>query len=99
MLRVRQLLVTAHVFRSSPILVILMMEAMCSYETLVLTRVTRRNIPEDCTLHSHRLENLESYMKIQWIFSPTISGLRVLHNESKFLIGVSLCGICPRGCV
>jgi hypothetical protein len=29
--------------------------------TSVLTRATRRNIPEDANLHSHRRENLKSY--------------------------------------
>jgi hypothetical protein len=29
----------------------------------VLTRTTRRNNPEDTILHSHRRENLKSYMK------------------------------------
>jgi hypothetical protein len=38
--------VTANI-PSSPILVTLMMEALLSSETLVLTRVTRHNIPED----------------------------------------------------
>jgi hypothetical protein len=47
---VRRLLVTANVLPSSPIFVTLL-EALTSSDTSVLTRVTRRNVPENIILY------------------------------------------------
>jgi hypothetical protein len=61
---VRRLLVTANVVPSSQIFVSLMMEALSSSETSVLTRAAGRNIPEDAILDSPRRDNLISYMDL-----------------------------------
>jgi hypothetical protein len=74
---VYQLLVTANV-PSSPILVILNMQALSSSETLALTRATWRNIPEDAILHSHRCEILKYYKSYRSL------SLSVVSNDSSY---------------
>jgi hypothetical protein len=56
-------LVTAIVVPSSPILDT-MMESVSPSEMYVPTRATRRHIPEGDMLHSHRRENLKSYIAL-----------------------------------
>jgi hypothetical protein len=60
---VRRLLITVNV-PNSPSIVALMMEAFRSSETSLITRATRRHIPEDDIRHSHRRENLKSYIAL-----------------------------------
>jgi hypothetical protein len=54
-------LVTANAVPNSLILVTLVMVALRSSETSVLTTATQCHIPEDGILHSHLRENLKSY--------------------------------------
>jgi hypothetical protein len=74
--------VASYIVPSSPI-VTLMMEALSSSKTLVLTRATWRNIPEDTILHSLHHENLKSYK--EFLFS-TLRSPSLQQNESLHLL-------------
>jgi hypothetical protein len=90
---VLQLLVIANVFRSSLILFTLMMEAIRSSETVILSRATRHYIPEDNLLLVHfNFQNVFicTFIEIMFIMftnrrSQCPSGIRLELSSSALL--------------
>jgi hypothetical protein len=77
----RLLLVTANIVCSSPILVTLMIEAIHSSDTWVLTRATRHDVPEDAIL------NLKLVFQPKACFGSSRSATVELSGETRASTG------------
>jgi hypothetical protein len=94
---VLRLLATSIIVPSSPILVTLKMEAILSSETLVLTRATRRNTPEDRIIKKTSMINLISLDTVNHL-DPSIVREVFLEILNIFLAFSGLV-LLPRSCI
>jgi hypothetical protein len=60
------------------------METICSSETSVLIRATRRDIPEECILHSHCRRNLKSYKLYVHYKDKSVNGIWRNSHDSGY---------------
>jgi hypothetical protein len=70
-----------------------MMEAVSPSETSFLTTVTRRNIPEDGILHSHRRGNLKS-RKGMYRKCAKYNGVMLAHVDGTWHVRLVCCIHC-----
>jgi hypothetical protein len=68
-----------------------MMETIYSSETSATTRATWRHIPEDGILHSHRRENLKSYI--------ALTGWALYRRRNVFPVRCKLSFYIPEDCI
>jgi hypothetical protein len=67
-----------------------MKKAISYSETSVLTRSMGRNIPEDTVLHSHRRENLKSYLNKEKLCEVAIVVLLRVLKDCIWKLSVQL---------
>jgi hypothetical protein len=82
----RRLLVTANVVPSSSVIVTLKMKALHSSETSVLTRSTRRNVPEESVLGVMNCLRLIFYVEQYWSMASTCNPVKLglVQREDKY---------------